>query len=144
MRDFCRFSAMRHGDDIFKITGTLGRSAYGSHSNSRKWVYHEQSFDKWKSGRTGFPFVDAAMRELLATGYMSNRSRQNVASFLALDMSQDWTKGADHFERHLLDYDIYSNWWSWAMAAGMTGGRINKFNVVKQAKDYDPEGEVRT
>jgi deoxyribodipyrimidine photo-lyase len=81
------------------------------------------------------------MRELKATGYMSNRGRQNVASFLALDMNQDWRYGGYWFEEKLLDYDIYSNYVSWIMAAGMTGGRVNKFNVVKQGKDYDPKGE---
>lgn len=90
---------------------------------------------------TGYPFVDANMRELKATGYMSNRGRQNVASFLALDMNMDWRYGGYWFEEKLLDYDIYSNYVSWIMAAGMTGGRVNKFNVVKQGKDYDPKGE---
>ena len=79
---------------------------------------------------TGYPFVDANMRELKATGYMSNRGRQNVASFLALDMNMDWRYGGYWFEEKLLDYDIYSNYVSWIMAAGMTGGRGNKFNVV--------------
>ena len=65
---------------------------------------------------------------------MSNRGRQNVASFLALDLSQDWRQGADWFESVLTDYDVHSNWGNWVAAAGQTGGRINKFNVVKQSK----------
>lgn len=68
---------------------------------------------------------------------MSNRGRQNVASFLALDMSHDWRQGADWFESQLTDYDVHSNWGNWVSAAGMTGGRINKFNVVKQSKVQD-------
>mmetsp|Transcript_17798 Transcript_17798/g.19841 ORF Transcript_17798/g.19841 Transcript_17798/m.19841 type:complete len:169 (-) Transcript_17798:64-570(-) len=72
---------------------------------------------------------------------MSNRGRQNVASFLALDMNLDWRYGADHFEQHLLDYDVYANWGNWCAAAGMTGGRVNRFNIVKQSKDYDKEGD---
>jgi len=77
------------------------------------------------------------MRELNATGFMSNRGRQNVASFLALDLKMDWRYGAEYFESTLLDHDVYSNWVARAMAAGVTGGRINKFNVVKQSKDYN-------
>jgi deoxyribodipyrimidine photo-lyase len=81
------------------------------------------------------------MRELAATGFMSNRGRQNVASWLALDAGLDWRHGADWFERHLLDYDAASNWGNWLAAAGMTGGRINRFNIPKQTKTYDPKGE---
>ena len=88
-----------------------------------------------------YPLVDANMRELACTGFMSNRGRQNVASFLALDTNTDWRYGGEHFEKELLDYDIYSNWVNWLGAAGMMGGRLNRFNIVKQSKDYDCEGE---
>ena len=71
---------------------------------------------------------------------MSNRGRQNVASYLALDLQLDWRQGADWFESALVDYDVCSNWGNWVAAAGMTGGRLNQFNVTKQSKDYD---EVR-
>jgi deoxyribodipyrimidine photo-lyase len=72
---------------------------------------------------------------------MSNRGRQNVCSFLAIDMNMDWRYGAAHFEEHLLDYDVHSNWGNWCSGAGMTGGRLNRFNIVKQSKDYDFGGE---
>jgi deoxyribodipyrimidine photo-lyase len=105
------------------------------------------------------------MRELKATGFMSNRGRQNVASFLALDCNNDWRAGGDWFETNLLDYDVYSNWvvsmnvfmaslreqkshknllffkQNWCAAAGMTGGRVNRFNIAKQSKDYDQYGD---
>jgi len=81
------------------------------------------------------------MRELVATGFMSNRGRQNVCSFLALELNQDWRYGADYFESVLLDHDVHSNWGNWASGAGMTGGRLNRFNIVKQSKDYDQHGE---
>ena len=68
---------------------------------------------------------------------MSNRGRQNVASYLALDLQLDWRLGADWFESTLVDYDVCSNWGNWVAAAGMTGGRLNQFNVTKQSKDYD-------
>lgn len=81
------------------------------------------------------------MRELLATGWMSNRGRQNVASYLTLDLGLDWRVGADHFESLLLDHDPCSNYGNWNAAAGLTGGRVNKFNIVKQSKDYDVDGD---
>lgn len=65
---------------------------------------------------------------------MSNRGRQNVASFLALDLDLDWREGAWWFESCLLDYDVASNWGNWVAAAGLTGGRLNKFNITKQSK----------
>ena len=67
-------------------------------------------------------------------GYMSNRGRQNVASYLILDLGIDWRKGADWFESVLTDYDVASNWGNWVAAAGLTGGRVNHFNTLKQSK----------
>lgn len=85
-------------------------------------------------GRTGHPFVDANMRELAATGFMSNRGRQNVASFFTKDMNADWRIGAEYFESQLLDYDVGSNWGNWNYVAGVgcdpREGRY--FNIVKQ------------
>lgn len=76
---------------------------------------------------------------------MSNRGRQNVASFLLLDYGVDWRRGADLFESLLVDYDVSSNWGNWVAAAGLTGGRLNQFNITKQSKDYDLGGDyVRT
>jgi len=140
-RDFFKFFGVKHGNSIFKLDGTLGDQARGSHPNSRRWSFDKRYFQAWKEGKTGYPLVDANMRELAATGFMSNRGRQNVASFLAIDLSMDWRYGADHFESLLLDYDICSNWGNWCSAAGMTGGRVNRFNIAKQGKDYDPNGD---
>jgi deoxyribodipyrimidine photo-lyase len=95
----------------------------------------------WVEGRTGFPLVDANMRELAATGFMSNRGRQNVCSFLALELNQDWRYGAEYFESVLLDHDVHSNYGNWCAGAGMTGGRLNRFNIIKQSKDYDQHGD---
>lgn len=78
---------------------------------------------------------------LFVPGWMSNRGRQNVASYLALDLGLDWRRGADLFEHLLLDYDVASNWGNWVSAAGLTGGRLNHFNITKQSKDYDPDGD---
>ena len=71
-------------------------------------------------------------------GFMSNRGRQNVASYLVLDMGVDWRQGADWFETVLQDYDVCSNWGNWVAAAGFTGGRINHFNIAKQSKVSRP------
>lgn len=99
-------------------------------------------FDRWAQGQTGVPIIDANMRELQATGYMSNRGRQNVASFLIKDLGVDWRLGADYFEQHLLDYDPASNWGNWAYLAG-TGADPREdrwFNVLSQGQRYDPDG----
>ena len=135
VRDYYKFYALTHGSAIFKPGGPIGERRVWKEDADR------QAFRRWKEGRTGWPFVDANMRELEATGFMSNRGRQNVASFLCLDLGLDWRLGADYFEHMLVDYDVASNWGNWVAAAGLTGGRVNKFNIIKQSRQYDAEGE---
>lgn len=135
-RDFFKFFALKHGNKIFHRDGTANRKAAWKTDGTELKI-----LQAWKTGMTGYPLVDANMRELAATGFMSNRGRQNVASWLALDAGVDWRHGADWFEHHLLDYDTASNWGNWCAAAGMTGGRINRFNIAKQTSDYDPKGD---
>ena len=77
-----------------------------------------KKFEAWAEGRTGVPFVDANMRELRHSGWMSNRGRQNVASFLVKDLGLDWRLGAEWFESQLLDHDVCSNYGNWNYAAG--------------------------
>ena len=132
-RDYFKLFALKHGKTMFFPGGTMG--------NTKEWKHYEKNVKAWKEGRTGIPLVDANMRELAATGFMSNRGRQNVCSFLALELNQDWRYGADYFESTLLDSDVHSNWGNWCSGAGMTGGRVNKFNMVKQSKDYDKNGD---
>lgn len=132
-RDFFKFFALKHGNSMFFPSGTIG--------SDQVWKHYDKNLQAWIEGKTGFPLVDANMRELAASGFMSNRGRQNVASFLALELNQDWRYGADYFESTLLDYDVHSNWGNWCAAAGMTGGRLNRFNIVKQSKDYDQHGD---
>lgn len=98
-------------------------------------------------GDTGVGLVDANMRELNETGFMSNRGRQVVASFLTIDLYIDWRLGAEYFEELLVDHDVYSNWANWQYVAGVgndpRGSR--RFNPIKQSHDYDPEGKyIRT
>ena len=139
-RDFFKFFAAKHGDYIFFPDGTAGRGNSWK-GGAGQWRDDPAALAAWKAGKTGFPLVDANMRELAATGFMSNRGRQNVASWLALDAGVDWRLGAGYFENTLLDYDCSANWGNWVAAAGMTGGRVNRFNIAKQTKDYDPKGE---
>lgn len=138
-RDYFRFLALRAGNSLFARNGPAGFE--------KRWSTDLENLQRWIDGRTGFPFVDANMRELKSTGFMSNRGRQNVASFLAKDLNIDWRFGAEWFESQLIDYDVCSNWGNWSYVAGVGNDprQDRRFNVVKQAHDYDPKGEyVRT
>jgi deoxyribodipyrimidine photo-lyase len=99
----------------------------------------------WKTGRTGFPIVDAGMRELAATGFTSNRMRQIVASFLVHDLSCDWRAGAAWFESQLVDFDVSSNQGNWLYVSGRgTDPRVGRrFNPAKQTQDHDAQGRYR-
>jgi deoxyribodipyrimidine photo-lyase len=133
-RDFFQFTAAKHGADMFKRAGIAHKPYQGNHDTRR--------FEAWCEGRTGQPFIDANMRELAATGWMSNRGRQNVASYFVHDLGLDWRMGAYWFERTLIDYDPCSNWGNWQYMAGVGNdpreGR--RFDPVRQASMYDPEG----
>ena len=83
------------------------------------------------------------MRELATTGFMSNRGRQNVASFLTKNLGINWQMGAEWFESLLIDYDVGSNWGNWNYTAGVGNDArgFRYFNIAKQSKNYDPQGE---
>lgn len=100
----------------------------------------------WIDGETGFALVDAAMKELKATGYMSNRARQNVASFFVHYLKQNWRVGADYFASQLLDYDPSSNYLNWQYVAGVGHDPRDQriFNVFKQGLQYDPDASYVT
>jgi deoxyribodipyrimidine photo-lyase len=103
----------------------------------------DRRFDAWCEGRTGFPFIDAGMRQLLAEGWMHNRVRMAVASFLVKDLHLDWRRGAAHFMEHLVDGDIASNThgWQWVAGTGTDAAPYFRvFNPVTQGRRYDPEG----
>ncbi|CAK8989385.1 unnamed protein product [Durusdinium trenchii] len=106
-RDFLRFSALAWGTSLFKIGGPFGVTGI-------PWRKDLELFEKWRLGQTGFPFVDAGMRELAATGYISHLHRQCCAAFLARDLGLDWRMGAEHFESCLLDHTPDANWGNWA------------------------------
>ncbi len=136
-RDFFRFTARKFGKRIFFKNGINGRRL--------PFLKNDLSlFERWRSGTTGIPFIDANMRELLLTGFMSNRGRQNAASFLVKDLKINWQWGAMWFESQLIDYDVSSNWLNWLYIAGLgndprSGSR--HFNIMHQARHYDPLGE---
>lgn len=138
-RDYFRFLALQAGNSLFRRNGPAGFA--------KSWSTDREKLQRWIDGRTGIPFVDANMRELKSTGFMSNRGRQNVASFLAKDLNIDWRFGAEWFESQLIDYDVCSNWGNWSYVAGVGNDprQDRRFNVIKQAHDYDSRGEyVRT
>lgn len=134
-RDYFRGISAKHGSHLFRIGGLRGLNL--------PWDQNWQMFELWRQGRTGYPLVDASMQELAATGFMSNRGRQNVASFLTKNLGINWQMGAEWFESQLIDYDVCSNWGNWNYTAGVgndaRGFRL--FNIVKQSKDYDPQGD---
>jgi deoxyribodipyrimidine photo-lyase len=108
-----------------------------------KWDNDSSFFEAWKKGKTGYPIVDAGMRELLETGFMHNRVRMIVASFLVKDLNIAWQKGADWFLKRLLDADLANNSFNWQWSAG-TGPDAQPFfrifNPLLQSKKFDPEG----
>ena len=103
----------------------------------------KQRFDAWCKGETGYPIVDAGMKQLLATGWMHNRVRMIVASFLVKDLHLPWQWGARHFMRHLVDGDIASNnhGWQWTAGTGTDAAPYFRiFNPVAQGEKFDPQG----
>jgi len=127
-RDFMIFLARSQGDRIFKLGGVVG--------DRSPWHGTGEDLQAWKEGRTGEELVDAGMKELRLTGYMSMRARHVVATYLIYDLGVDWRCGAAHFEEHLLDYDPALNWAMWMQAPGLLGrgGRhqgLQHFSVKK-------------
>lgn len=129
-REFFRLNAAKKGGSFFRMPQNF-------HSTV------DAQFEKWRQGNTGHPFIDANMKELLLTGFMSNRGRQNVASFLINNMNGDWRLGATWFESALIDYDVYSNYGNWTYLAGNGNDPRGQrsFNIDSQQERYDPQGD---
>ena len=128
-REYFQYQGLKHGRKMFFIGGTKGKVA--------EWNQDQEAFTRWAQGQTGIPFVDAHMRELLLTGFMSNRGRVNTASFFTRDLQIDWRWGAAWFESRLLDYDVASNWLNWNTQAL----HLYYTNPVHQGMKYDERGE---
>jgi deoxyribodipyrimidine photo-lyase len=135
-RDYFRVLHLKYGKQLYCASGL---------NQSEKPIHNARGFERWYSGTTGESIVVAGKRELKATGYLSNRLRQVVASYLIYDLHSDWRAGAAWFESQLLDYDVYSNQGNWLYIAGRgtdpRGGR--RFNPQKQAQDHDANGSYR-
>lgn len=135
-RDYFHLWVRRWQARAFKARGVMGRTPCGAPDG--------QAFRRWKTGTTGEPFVDACMHELEATGWLSNRGRQNAASWLAKTAGVDWRWGAQWFESQLVDHDVGPNWGNWQYVAGVGNDPRNRtFNVRAQADRYDVDGAYR-
>ncbi|KAG2444726.1 hypothetical protein HXX76_001470 [Chlamydomonas incerta] len=132
IRDFWTYTVLKEGMATLDERGIVGQPV--------SWRRDPDVLARWCSGRTGLPFVDANMRELAATGWMSNRGRQNVASLLAKDLQQDWRWGAELFECLLLDSDVAVNYCNWNYFAGVGNDpRNRRFKTVTQGMQYDED-----
>ncbi len=108
------------------------------------WSTNQKFVQQWVNGETADDFVNANMIELKKTGWMSNRGRQNVASFFAKSQKLDWRIGAAYFESMLIDYDVHSNYGNWMYVSGVGNDpRDRVFNVDLQAKRYDANKKFR-
>lgn len=136
-RDYFKFLSLKSKDKFFRLSGLQNKTLFFPKDEDSK-------LKKWIDGQTGDDFVDANMNEIAQTGWMSNRGRQNVASFLTKELGVSWLKGADYFRDQLVDYDMESNYGNWAYLAGVgVDPRDRKFNTQKQAKIYDPDQKYR-
>jgi deoxyribodipyrimidine photo-lyase len=137
-RDYFRFMMKKYNAKFFQQAGIQNKGIPVNKHNLAQ-------LQEWIDGKTGVDFVDANMIELKLTGFMSNRGRQNVASYLCNDLKLDWRYGAAYFEQQLIDYDVCSNWGNWAYLAGVGNDpRGNRyFNIEKQATDYDKDKKYR-
>ncbi len=141
-------STLYHIDDInFTKTSlpdvfTAFRKKIEKYSSVRELIPTPTTIQTIKGIETGIPFIDANMSELNATGFMCNRGRQNVASFLAQNLNIDWRMGAAYFKSLLLDYDPCSNYGNWAYNSTVGHDPRNRyFNILGQAERYDKNGE---
>jgi deoxyribodipyrimidine photo-lyase len=113
----------------------------GIKTSKPKTSFYPERFQKWCNGNTPYPIVNACMKQLNSTGYMSNRGRQLVASCFVHELGLDWRYGAAYLEQQLIDYDTASNWGNWQYLAGVgadpRGHR--RFDLAKQTNIYDPK-----
>ena len=137
-RDFFRFMFKKHQTKFFLYDGIKTEKI-----NSKS--LNEKLLSQWINGNTNSDFINANMLELKLTGFMSNRGRQNVASYFCNELNMDWRFGAAYFEEQLIDYDVCSNWGNWAYLAGVGNDPRGHrwFNIDKQASDYDKNKAFR-
>ena len=135
-REYFHWRALGDPVNLFRLAPA------GARRRLHNCSFEPRSYMRWCQGDTDYPLVNALMRQLVATGWMSNRGRQIAASCLINELGLDWRYGAAFFEKHLLDYDVASNYGNWQYLAGVgadpRGGR--HFDLDKQARQFDPEG----
>ena len=129
--------------DVLHHNPHTSREYYNPVFLSMRYDDPKESFDLWSLGKTGFPIVDAAMRQLRSEGWMHNRTRMVVASFLVKDLHIEWQHGANFFMTYLIDNDVASNshGWQWTAGCGTDASPYYRvFNPIEQGKRFDPEG----
>ncbi len=121
----------------------LADGPYREHFKQFPWDQNDRAFEAWCAGKTGYPIVDAAMRQLNETGWMHNRCRMIVASFLTKDLILNWRSGEKYFMQHLVDGDLSANngGWQWSASSGMDPKPLRIFNPSTQAQKFDKEGD---
>ena len=135
-RDYFKYISLKHQNAIFYLGGILKKEY--------QWGNDLEIVKNWINGRTKESFVNANMIELQKTGWMSNRGRQNVASYFAKDLLLDWRIGAAYFESQLIDYDVHSNYGNWMYVAGVGNDpRDRKFDTSWQAQKYDSQNKFQ-
>jgi deoxyribodipyrimidine photo-lyase len=137
-RDYFSFLMQKHGRQYFLQNGIKANAPYDI-------IHNKSLLNNWKNGTTGNDFIDANMKELKLTGFLSNRGRQNVASYFCHNLKLDWRYGAAYFEEQLIDYDVTSNWCNWAYIAGVGNDPrgVRQFNPDIQANQYDKNKTYR-
>jgi deoxyribodipyrimidine photo-lyase len=132
-REYYQFYAHRYGKRLFGFSGIKSRNPTTS--------FYPERFQKWCQGNTPYPIVNACMKQLNSSGYMSNRGRQLVASCFVHELGLDWRHGAAYMEQQLIDYDIASNWGNWQYLAGVGADprHHRRFDLTKQTQIYDPD-----
>ena len=155
-RDYMRLGGVRSDYEMFTYGGFQRHpekwSLFGNNTRGKRWdgsankkypvLNRPSDWEAWTTGNTGFPYVDASMRELINTGWMNWRGRGNVASFLVYNLGVDWRWGAEFFEHHLLDHDVSLNYVNWQNMAGIGwDDRDETHNVIKQSKQYEPDSD---
>ena len=142
MRDFFIFQSFQNGKSAYRL---YPAKPVHKPNTAREWLPLSQNQDKfirWVSGRTNLPLVDAGMNELVTSGYISNRIRQNMASVLTKDLNLDWRLGAEFFQLSLEDFCVAANYGNWAYFGGVGSDPKNRhFRTVSQALKYDTDGK---
>src|SRR6185503_7213244 len=138
--EFCRQLAWR--DFFYQVTAAFPDIARKSYRPGAAWHEDRRALDAWREGRTGIPIVDAGMRQLAAEGFMHNRARLITAAFLTKSLRLDWRHGARWYAEALVDADVANNGgnWQWVAGTGTDTKPYRRFNPLRQARRFDPEG----